>query len=206
MPAILPPFDPAVEITVATTGMTQGTAQTDGGQIKPRAYLKIGQVQAGLLWRNIDSQLARGVGVLFVRTSRKLGRLQLDGGIAYRVRTGVKVPHKSQAWELNAGLRRDVGKLSLSGIVEFSPREFEKGYSLYLEGGPTLTLSRTLRLSTSVGRRERRGAPDYSAINAGLTKTLVEGLALDIRYYATTKAEVGERYRSRLVTSARLSL
>ena len=200
------PIDPAVEIIVATTGMTQGTAQTDGAQIKPRVYLKIGQVQAGVLWRNIDGDLASGVGVLFVRTSRKLGRLQLDGGIAYRLRTGVKVPHKSHAWEFNAGLRREVGKLSLGAIVEYSPREFEKGYSLYVEGGPTVPLSKTVKVSANIGRRERRGAPDYSAVNLGLTKTVIDGLAVDLRYFATSKPEIGERYRSRLVASARWSL
>jgi hypothetical protein len=206
MPAILPAIDPAVEIVVSTTGMTQGTAQTDGGQIKPRLYLKIGQVQAGLLWRNIDSDLAGGVGVLFVRTSRKLGRLQLDGGVAYRIRTGVKVPHQSHAWEFNAGLRRDFGKLSLGGIVEYSPREFERGYSLFVEGGPTLTLSPTVKASANVGRRERRGAPDYSSANIGLTKMVFDGLALDLRYYTTSKPEIGERFRARLVASARWSL
>ena len=205
MPA-LPPIDPAVEIVLATTGMTQGTAQTDGGQIKPRLYLKIGQVQAGLLWRNIDSDLASGVGVLFVRASRKIRRLQLDGGVAYRVRTGLKVPHKSHAWEFNAGLRRDFGKFSLGAIVEYSPREFERGYSLYVEGGPTVSLSKTLKASANLGRRERRGAADYTAINAGLTKTVVAGLAVDVRYYATDKPEIGERFRSRLVASARWSL
>jgi hypothetical protein len=202
----LPPIDPAVEIIVATTGMTQGTAQTDGGQIKPRLYLKIGQVQAGLLWRNIDSDLAGGVGVIFVRTSRKVGRVQLDGGIAYRIRTGVKVPHKSHAWEFNAGMRRDFGRVSLGGIVEYSPREFERGYSLYVEGGPTVTFGKTLKVSANVGRRERRGAPDYSAVNFGLTKTVIDSLAVDLRYFATSKPEIGERYRSRLVASARWSL
>lgn len=202
----LPPIAPAVEIIVATTGMTQGTAQTDGAQIKARAYLKVGHVQAGVLWRNIDSDLASGVGVLFVRTSRKLGRLQLDGGIAYRLRTGVKVPHKSHAWEYNAGLRRDVGKLSLGVILEYSRREFEKGYSLYVEGGPTVTLAKTVKISANIGRRERRGAPDYSAVSVGLTKTVIDGLAVDLRYFATSKPEIGERYHSRLVASARWSL
>ena len=206
MPATLPAIDPAVEIVVSSTGMTQGTAQTDDVQIKPRLYLKIGQFETGLLWRNIDSDLAGGVGVIFVRTSRKLSRLQLDGGIAYRIRTGVKVPHKSHAWEFNAGLRRDFGKVILSGTVEYSPREFERGYSLYVEGGPVLTLTKTIKLSANAGRRERRGAPDYTAVNVGMTKVVVDGVALDLRFYATSKPDIGERYRSRLVASARITL
>ena len=206
MPATLPPIDPAIEIVIASTGMTQGTAQTEGVQIKPRAFIKIGDVQVGTLWRNIDSDLAGGVAVIFVRASRSVGQFHLDGGLAYRMRTGVKVRHDSHAWEFNAGARRDVGKLGLGVNAEFSPREFEKGYSLYVEGGPTLALNRATKLSVALGRRERRGAPDYWSANVGLTKTVINCLALDLRYYATDRPEVGERFHSRLVASARWSL
>ena len=205
LPLALPPADPAFEIVAATTGYSQGSAQTEGIQVKPRATLRIGSVQAGAIWRNIDSDLASGVGAMFMRLSKPVGRLRLEGGIAYRMRTGVKVPHQSGAWEFSAAARRDFGKLSLRANAEFSPREFEKGYNLYVEATPSIAIDSETSLSASLGRRQRNG-PDFTALNAGLTRTVVRGLALDLRYFATSRPDLGERYKARLVVAGRLTL
>lgn len=205
LPLALPPVDPGFEITVATTGYSQGSAQTQAVQVKARATLQAGPLQAGAIWRNIDSDLANGVGAIFVRMTKSVGALQLEGGVAYRLRTGVKVPHKSRAWEFSASARRDFGKLSLRANAEFSPREFEKGYNLYVEAVPTITIDGKTRISAGLGRRQRNG-PDFTALNAGVTKTIVNGLALDLRYYTTSRPDLGARYKPRLVLSARVTL
>ena len=47
MPFGLPPPDPAIELFVASRGMTQGLSQSDGPQVIPRAYVRFGEVQVG---------------------------------------------------------------------------------------------------------------------------------------------------------------
>jgi hypothetical protein len=67
-------------------------------------------------------------------------------------------------------------------------------------------LAKGTNLFANLGRRERSGAPDYTAINIGISGAVGKNLVLDGRYYATDRSRLGPRYHGRLVFSARLSL
>jgi hypothetical protein len=206
MPFGLPPPNPAFELFVASHGMTQDLSQSDGPQIIPRAYLRFGEAQVGGFWRNIDSPVASGIGVLFVKLSRKRGPTQVDVAVLYRTRTGAHRPTVLHAWEVDATLRRSFGRFGIRLNAEYAPREFELGPSLFVEIGPSFQLAKGTSLFANVGRRERRGAPEYTAINLGISRAVGKKLVLDGRYYATDRSELGPRYHGRLVFSARLSL
>lgn len=206
MPFGLPPPDPSIELFVASHGMTQGLSQSDGPQIIPRAYLRFGEVQVGGFWRNIDSPVANGIGVLFGRLDAKRGPTQLDVMLLYRTRTGAHRPTVIHAWEVDATLRRSFGRFGLRLNAEYAPKEFELGPSLFLEIGPTFRVAKGTSLFANFGRRERSGAPEYSAVNVGISSTVGKSLVLDGRYYATDRGRLGPRYHGRLVFSARLSL
>ena len=206
MPLGLPPPNPAIELFVASHGMTQGLSQSDGPQIIPRAYLRFGEVQVGAFWRNIGNPGATGIGVLFGRWSAKRGSSQIDTALLYRTRTGAHRLTVLHAWELDTTLRRSFGRFGIRLNAEYAPREFELGPSLFLEAGPTFRIGKGTSLFANFGRRERSGAPDYSAFNAGISHSVGKSLVLDARYYATDRSELGPRYHSRVVFSARLSL
>jgi len=206
MPFGLPPPDPAIELFVASHGMTQGLSQSSGPQIIPRAYLRFGDVQLGAFWRNIDSPVANGIGVLFVRAGLKRRSTQADFVLLYRTRTGAHRPAMLHAWELDGTIRHSFGPFGVRMNAEYAPREFELGPSLFVEIGPTFRLAEGVSLFANLGRRERRGAPEYTAINIGISGAVGKNLVLDGRYYATDRSRLGPRYHGRLVFSARLSL
>lgn len=206
MPFGLPPPDPVIELFVASHGMTQGLSQSDGPQVIPRAYLRFRDVQVGAFWRNIDSPVANGIGVLFGRANVKRGSAQLDVMVLYRTRTGAHRPTDLHAWEVDATLRRTFGRFGVRLNAEYAPKEFELGPSLFLEIGPTFRVAKSTNLFANFGRRERSGAPDYTAFNVGISSSIGKRLVLDGRYYATDRSGLGPRYRGRLVFSARLSL
>ncbi len=208
MPAYLdlPPIDPGVEIHVASQGTSKSVAQTDGAQVIARAYLRIDSVQLGAQWRNVDSRLAHGVAAVFVRYSSKVGTTGFEIGGAYRVRTGLKQPHDSRAWEFNGAASRRFGRTALRLGAEYSPKEFESGRSFYVEFGPSYDLDGAATLSANIGRVERVGNPDYTSFGAGISRVVSPRLTLDARYYWTNRGELGERFGDRIVVSARLFL
>src|SRR4051794_40257961 len=118
MPA-LPPPQPGFEIFIASHGMSQGLSQTEGVQVIPRAVVRIGRAQVGGQWRNIDSPIANGIAAVFVKAGGNIGRLRLDGGVAYRFRTAAKVPSHSEAWEFSAGAARSFGRFGLRVRAEY---------------------------------------------------------------------------------------
>jgi hypothetical protein len=202
----LPPPDPGFEILLSTRGVSQGLVQTDGQQLVPRLFVRIGEAQIGAQWKNIDAPSAKGVAAFFVKLNHKTGKGQIDAGVAYRVRTGLKAPADGEAWEFMAGARRDFGPLALRASVEYSPEEFGSGKSLYVELGPALQLDAATRLSAAAGRRERERAPDYSTFNFGVSRIFRQKLTIDARYYDTNRGELGRPYRARVIFSARLAL
>ena len=207
MPALaLPQPNPGFEMIVSRPGMSQGLAQTDGIQLFPRAFLQVGAVRIGGQWRYIDSPIANGVGAVYISTAHKIGQLQVEGVARYRFKTGAKGPADPTAWEFSLNAKRSFGSVGLRFDSDYSPDEFGRGPSLWLQAGPTIAIGKWTQISANVGRRERNSDPDYTAFNAGISRVLAKPLTIDLRYYATDRREFGERYRGRIVLSARAAL
>ena len=201
----LPPLDPGIEFSVASQGMSKGILQSEGPQFIPRAYVQIGTVQVGGQWKNVTSPVAEGEGALFATWQRKFGVVQLTAGATFKFQTDVAEPTDDQALELNASAGSKWGKFGLRASAVYSPDDFgAAGRSLYVESGPSYDLTKTVRISASVGRRSRRGSLDYTSFNAGISKT-VGPIVVDARYFDTAQSELGKPYRGRIVVSGRLS-
>lgn len=203
----LPPLDPAIELVVSSRGMSKGIEQTtDEPQVIPKLYLQAGDIQAGGQWKNVTSTTADGEASAFVNATRKAGPFQLSAGAAYKFQTSAKPGTDSGSFEFSGGVTHKRGKLSLKLTAVYSPDDLGgTKRSLYLEGGPSFDLGKTLRVSANLGRRTRINAPDYTSTNIGATKTLFRGFALDFRYYATDRANLGEIYHRRAIVSGRWS-
>ena len=201
----LPPADPGIEIVIATRGMSKGLAQTDGPQAVIKPFVRFDWLQLGGQWKNIDSPSAEGEALVFAAVSRNVGTLQLSGGVAYKFLTAVHGKTDSDTFEFTAGAVRKFGPVSARLTLVYSPDDFgSTNQSLYVEGGPSLQLPKGWVLSAAIGRRHRQGGADYTAFNAGVSKT-VKMLQLDLRYYDTAHSHLGEVYEGRIVGSVRLS-
>ena len=201
-----PPLDPGIEIVAASRGISKGIAQTEGGQIVPKAFVQMGSVQAGAQWKNVKSPVARGEAAAFVNVTPKLGAFQLTLGASYKFQTGVRPPTDDDSFEFSGVVARKWGKVGARASVVYSPNDLgSTRSSAYFEGGPTLDIDKTTKVSANIGRRQRAGSPDYTSFNVGLSAMLVKGLTLDGRYFDTAQSEFGEAYHGRFVISGRLS-
>jgi hypothetical protein len=205
MPMDIPPPRPAVELTIASHGMSKGIGQTDGAQAIARAMLRFGDVQAGMQWKNVNSSSAHGEASMFVSGSHKFGSLQLNGGIAYKMLTAAPGRTDSTSWEFTGAATRKFGAVSLRANAIFSPDDLGSARrSLFVEAGPAVQLARGWTASAAIGHRGREFAPDYTAFNAGVSKS-IRWMQLDLRYYDTNRSRLGDAYHARIVASARLS-
>jgi hypothetical protein len=200
----LPPPDPGVEIVLSSRGMSKGIAQTDGPQVIGKGFLRFGDVQAGLQWKNVTSTSADGEGAAFVSVLRKFGSLQLTGGIAYKFQTGVRGHPDSRSWEFTAGASRKFGPVTARLNAVFSPDDLGSARrSLFVEAGPAVQLGKGWTASAAIGHRGRQNGTDYTAFNAGIGKS-VGPVQFDLRYYDTNRSDA-EIYRGRIVASVRVS-
>jgi hypothetical protein len=132
-------------------------------------------------------------------------RPQFELGVFYRMRTGRHPGADKSAWEYDGAIRHSFGRAGVRAAFEYATREFEAGPSLYVEGGPNLAITKSTTISANIGRRERDG-PDYTAFNAGITQAVGKSLWVDARLYGTDHKELGIRYQTRFIVSARLTL
>lgn len=203
----LPPPDPALEFSIASRGMSKGIAQTNGEpQMLIRGSAKAGAAEAGGQWKNVTSTSATGEAAVFVNANHSLGAVRLNGGVSYKFQTGVSGNPDSDSFEFTAGANAAFGKVVLRATAIYSPDDLGSAeQSLYVEGGPTLELTKTLRASANAGRRERDGAPDYTSFNFGLAKTIEKNILVDVRYYDTAQSGQGAAFKPRVVVSGRVT-
>ena len=201
-----PPLDPGIEVVVASRGMSKGVAQTEGPQLVAKPFVQMGPVQVGAQWKNLSSATAGGESSLFANVAPKLAGFQMNLGVAYKMQTGVTEPTDDKSWEFTGNITRKFGKPSLRLAAVYSPDDLGSAErSLFVEGGPTLEIGKTTRLSAAIGRRDRVNGDDYTAFNAGIAKTLFKGAILDARFYGTNRSHLGEFFEDRVVVSARMS-
>ena len=201
-----PPPDPAIEITLASHGMSKGVSQTDHAQMIVKPYLQMGEVQIGGQWKNVNSNGAKGEASAFVGLNRKFDGLQLSAGATYKALTGAPDGIDADCIELTAGASQKFGRAAMRINAIFSPNDIgSTRRSLYVEAGPSFDLAKGLRLSANVGHRWRQNGVEYTSMNAGAAYTVRKMLTVDLRYYRTNRAELGDVYKQRLVLSGKLA-
>ena len=202
----LPPPDPGIEFVVATRGMSKGIAQTVGPQALVRPSVQLGPVQLGGQWKNLSSPVAGGEASAFVGIAPKLGPFQVNLTAAYKLQTGVRGPTDNKSWEFTGTVTRKFKRLSFRAQAIYSPDDLGGAErSIYVEGGPGFDVDKSTRISANIGRRDRVLGDDYTTFNAGITKTIFKGFALEGRFYGTNQSDIDEFHEDRLVVSARMN-
>jgi uncharacterized protein (TIGR02001 family) len=200
----LPPPKPAFEMLLASRGMSKGISQTEGPQLIAKGSLRLGDLQLGAQWKNVSSPSASGEAAVFANGAHKFGSLQVNAGVAYKFQTGVRGKTDSTSIELSAGASRKFRSVTLRANAIYSPDDLGSARrSLFVEVGPVVQAGRGWTLSAAVGRRSRERGTDYTAFNAGVSKS-IGGLQLDMRYYDTDRSGIGSPYRGRLVGAIRV--
>lgn len=203
----LAPIVPAFELSIASEGMSKGVLQSNGPQFIPRASLKLWKFQVGGQWKNISTNSAKGEASVFGGWNGKIASFDAGGSIAYKMLTSASGSGNRNSWEFSANAARKFGRLGIKANAVFGPDDFGgTGRSLYVEGGPSFDLPWKLRVSATVGFRERRNNSDYTSFNLGMSRPLGKKLTVDVRYYDTDRGELGETFENRLVGSVKLSL
>jgi predicted porin len=201
---VLLPIDAAIELILASQGISKGLRQTDGAQALGRAEIAAGPIFAAASFKNVTSATADGEANLQIGVRRSFGGFALSAAIAYKFNTGAGLQADRDAIEFTASATRRIGPLTPRVAVTYSGDELgTTTRSLFIEAGAGVQVGPGLTLSGNVARRERGGGPDYTAFNAGLTFAFHTLFSADLRYYDTNRSGLGEIYRPRVVASLR---
>lgn len=202
----LPPPDPGIEISIASRGMSKGTAQTDGPQVVVRPQLSLGSAFLAAYAKNVsspDSGLETGA-VAGVR--HRFATIDWTASVTLKTLAGVAAGIDDEAVEVAIGGARKLGSLNTQLTVYLSPDELgSTGRSFYGEAQGTLPVVGGLNVVASLGLRRRENGPDYTAASAGISQTLVPGVRAELRYYDTSKSDLGDAYKGRFVAALRAS-
>lgn len=205
MPGLhLPPPDPGIEIVLATRGYSKGLAQTDGVQGVGRVELGFKAVAISAQYKNISSPTSDGEAAFGVGWRGKAAGFDLGASVNYKRLIELDGQVDPDCWEFIPSLSRRIGPLTARLSVTYSPNDFGGiGESAWMEAGATWKLDGKTNLVAAVGRRERDGASDYTAFNAGVTRTLFKHVSAELRYYDTGRSELGEPFHGRFVAALR---
>ena len=201
---LFPPPVPAIELNLASTGMSKGLAQTEGPQALVRGELGLGRFYLGAYAKNVTSSSAEGEGGALVGLRTSAAGFDLGASAAWK--RAIDPAHGSDvnALEMSASVSRRFGKLTPRVSVTWSPDDVgSTGRTIFAEAGASYRLAKTLSVSAAAGRRERTGGLDYMAWNAGLAWTPAKPVTLDVRYYDTNRGS-DDPYKKRVVASARV--
>jgi len=200
---ILPSPDPGIEISAATQGVSKGLLQTDGIQIVAQPELAFGPIVLLGYYKNVDDT-DYGEARLGAGFRQRLGDVNFALSLLYKWNNGVPAGADRDALELSAVVSGRIGPLTPRLSVTWSGDDLGgTRRSLYVEGGASISLSPQISLGANAARREREGAPDYTAFNAGATYAITRSIGVDVRYYDTAQSRLGAIYRARLVASVR---
>ena len=196
----LPPPDPGIEISVASTGMSKGISQTDGAQIVGRGELAFGNVYVAALVKNLDSPSTEGELQLSTGGRFKLGKADVAVSVAYKRWLDTSGRPDDEAAEMIVSASRTFGKVTPRVQLIYSPDDLgSTAHSIYAEAGIGWKPISNLILSANAGRRRRGNGFGYAAFNVGAAYAMSRNFSAEIRLYDTNKSEVGEPYKRRVV-------
>lgn len=201
----LPPPDPAIEIVVATKGMSKGVSQTDGVQVVARGELAFDSFYLGVLAKNLDATNTEGELQFSAGGRVKIGRFDVTVSAAAKRWVDTAPGTDKAAAELSVSGSRAFGKVTPRLQLIYSPDDLgSTAHSVFAEGGIGWKVHPKVQLSTNLGTRQRGNGTDYVAWNAGAAFAIHRNLTAELRYYDTNKSDVDEPFEERVVGSLRL--
>ena len=200
----LPPPDPGIEIVLATRGYSKGLAQTEGVQGIGRFELGMKPVAFFAQYKNITSSTAAGESSFGVGWKGKAAGFDLAASVAWKRLIGLDGQTDPDSWEFVPSVSRKFGPLTTKLSLTWSPDDLGgTRESAWMEASAAWKLDGKTNFVAAVGRRERDGSTDYTAFNAGLTRTLFKGVSAELRYYDSARSELGDPFQARLVGALR---
>lgn len=200
----IPSPDPGIEISVASQGVSKGLRQTDGLQVIVRPELAFGPLFVAASYKNVTSPTSDGEGSVLTGLRGRAGGFDLGFTAAYKWNTNARNQADRDCIELTATASRRFGRLTPRINLIYSPNDLGgTRASLYAEAGASLSLFRGASVSANIARRNRDGAPDYTAFNVGASYALTHGITADLRYYDTAQSRLGVIYEPRVVAALR---
>ena len=196
----LPPPDPGIEISIATTGMSKGLSQTDGVQVVGRGELAFGGVYVAALGKNLDSSSTEGEFQLSAGGRFRLRKADINVSVAYKRWLDTTGNPDEEAAELGVSVSRTFGKITPRFQLIYSPDDLgSTTYSIYGEAGIGWKPIRDLTLSANLGRRVRGNGLEYTSANVGIAYAVHKNFTAEVRLFDTNKSDVDEPYKRRLV-------
>ncbi|HEY5722897.1 MAG TPA: porin [Allosphingosinicella sp.] len=200
----LPPPDPGIEIVLATRGYSKGLAQTDGVQGVGRFELRFKSIGFTAQYKNITSATADGEASFGAGWKGKAAGFDLGLTASWKRLLELDGQTDPDSWEFVPSVSRKFGPVTGRLSLTYSPDDLgSTGESAWMEAGAAWKLDGKTNLVAAIGRRERTGSTDYTAFNAGVTRTLFKGITAELRYYDTARSELGENFEGRLVGALR---
>jgi hypothetical protein len=200
----LPPPAPAIEFNLSSTGMSKGTAQTDGPQLLVRGELGFGDLYLGAYAKNVSSSTADGETAAQVGVRTRAAGFDLAASAGWKRAIDPAPGSDTNALEVSGSLARKLGRVTPRLSIVWSPNDVgSTGRTLFAEAGASYRLASAVTASAAIGRRERTGGLDYTAWNAGIAWAPAKPLTLDLRYYDTNRG-ADHPYRARVVLSGRV--
>ena len=204
MPFDLPPPDPSIEFSIASRGYSKGVAQTDGVQVVVRPEVAFGNFRIASYAKNVTSPDLDGEVGALVGYKRSFGKTELSGSAAFKHVVNGRPGIDKAALELVGAVTQTIGKFKPRASLTWSPDDLgSTAETAYWEAGGSYQFDKKTSASAGIGVRRRYGGPDYTNFNAGVTRTLVGPLTAEIRYYDTSKDDLGEYYHGRFVAALR---
>lgn len=202
----LPPPVPAIELSVANTGMSKGIAQTEGAQFLGRGELAFGPVYLGAYAKNVTSSSAEGEGGLSAGLRTSVGGFDLAASATWKRAIDPAPGSDKNALELSGSVARKFDRVTPRLSMVWSPDDVgSTGRTLFAEAGLGYKLAKAWTASAALGRRERTGGADYTAWNAGLAWNPAKPFTVDLRYYDTNGGDT-HPFKPRVVLTGRVKL
>ena len=114
----LPPLDPGSKSSCRPAASRKALSDRPPSSWFRASSSGLAKYADGRSVEDIDAPSAKGVAAFFVKLNHKAGKGQIDAGMAYRVRTGLKASADAEAWEFMVGARRDFGPFAVRANAE----------------------------------------------------------------------------------------
>jgi len=201
--------DASFNLGVQSDYVVRGVSQSEGQpSVFGGADVTLGRAYAGVWASNVsfpgDNDTTTEVDLYGGwRTTR--GAWTFEGGAIAYLYGGQPQGADYNYIEAKLAASRTQGAWTVGGVVYASPDYFGAGEdeAVYVEASTAVKLTPKIAVSGALGRQTVSSDFDYTTWNAGLTFSVTDQIALDIRGWDTDRHDFGDPYAGRVVAAVK---